>query len=124
MAVNVRDVLVAIFARYTAVHPAMAHEVADLLWVEAARKALDSASMQLWRLAMMRANGAMGNDEARGALVETLVRAGAYILDGLVTYAHQPGELYAGLYAQPDVDQMAAALARVVEVPSGEGEGP
>jgi hypothetical protein len=52
------------------------------------------------------------------------VRAGAYILDGLVTYAHQPGELYAGLYAQPDVDQMAAALARVVEAPSGEGEGP
>jgi hypothetical protein len=122
MAVNMRDVLVAVWAQYTAVHPEQAHEGTDLLWVEAARKALDSASVQLWRWAMQRANGAAMNEEARGMLVEALVRAGAYTLDGLLAYADRPEALYRGLCAAPDVDQIAADLGRLVAPPSAPSE--
>lgn len=117
MAVNPKEALVAIFAQYTAaaVHQPMAPEAADLLWAAAARGAFDDACTQLWRLGVIRDEGLLAREAARGVLVEALVRIGALALDGLVAYAERPEELYAALHPVPSVPQIVANLGRLFE---------
>jgi hypothetical protein len=122
MAVNPKEALVAIFAQYTAaaVHQPMDAAAEDLLWVEAARAALDDACTQLWRMSVMRdAEGTLAHEAARGVLVEALVRIGALALDGLVAHAERPEELYAALHPVPSVAQIVANLGRLFEADAG-----
>jgi hypothetical protein len=120
--VNPKEALVAIFAQYTAaaVHQSMDVAEADILWTEAARGALDDVCMKLWQLSVMRDDGLLVREAARGVLVEALVRIGALALDGLVAHAERPEELYVALHPVPSVPHIVANLGCLFETDVGD----